>query len=108
MPLGVSVQNEEALRKLHVPQDVQCLNFLQWRGYPAGLPGGGGPGAAQKRGWGCRKSTGGQTVLLGWSRGCAEAMEGGEAEKGHGTSGGTLTMVARGRIIRSVGFYYYY
>lgn len=72
--------------------------------YPAGLPGGGGPPAAQKGGWGCRKSTEGQKVLLGWSRECAESMEGGEAEKGHGTSGGTLTMVARGRIIWSVGF----
>lgn len=63
---------------------------------PTGRPVGGGPWAAQKGGWGCRESTGGQKVLLGWCRECAEAMEGGEAEKGHGTSGGTLTVVARG------------
>lgn len=33
-----SFQNEEALRKLHVPQDVQCLNFLQWRGLSCRAP----------------------------------------------------------------------
>ena len=46
--------------------------FSNGGAYPAGLPGGGGPRAAQKGGWGCRKSTEGQKVLLGWSRECAE------------------------------------
>lgn len=67
-----------------------------------------GPGQPRREAGGCRKSTGGQKVLLGWHRECAEAMES-EAEKGHGTSGGTLTVVARVTISKwSVGFYHYY
>lgn len=56
------------------------------RAKPEGLPGGSGSRATHREAGGAEKAFRRQKVLLSWSRGCAGAVDGGEARKRHKAS----------------------